>query len=90
MKNYLTTALTTNYGFEVIRNSILFAGRGSWASAGQTIEITFHGDLATIDHRKWYYNCDGDCVYDTRTTTTTCHLSQVWGFLPEWVLSRVR
>lgn len=89
MKNFVATALVNNYGFEVIRNSILFAGRGSWGSAGQTIEITFNGDLAHITHRKWFYNCDGDCVYDT-TTDTTCHLSQVWGFLPEWVLSRVR
>lgn len=87
MKNYITTALVNNYGFEIIRNSTLFAGRGSWASAGQTIEITFNGDFAHITHRKWYYNCDGDCVYDT-TATTTCHLSQVWGFLPDWVLTR--
>ena len=87
MKNFVATALTTNYGFETIRNSTLFAGRGSWASAGQTIEITFNGDLATIDLHKWFYDCDGECVYDTRTTTT-CRLPEVWGFLPEWVLMR--
>jgi hypothetical protein len=87
MKNSIATALVNNYGFEIIRKSTLFAGRGSWFSAGQTIEITFNGDFAHIAHRKWLWNCDGECVYDT-TTTTTCRLSEVWGFLPEWVLSK--
>lgn len=88
MKNINTTAaaLIANYGFEAMTDR-LFAGRGSWFSAGQTIEITFCGDLVRVDHRKWFYDCDGECVYDT-TTTTTCHLSQVWGVLPEWVLTR--
>lgn len=87
MKNFVATALVNNYGFETIRDSVLFAGRGSWFSAGQTIEITFSGDLAHIAHRRWLWDCDGECVYDT-TTTTTCRLSEVWGFLPEWVLTK--
>lgn len=86
MKNSITAALITNYGFEADRNG-LFAGRGSWGSGGQTVEISFCGDRATITHRHWLWDCDGECVFD-RTTVTTCYAAQVWEFIPDWVLSR--
>ena len=84
MKN-LINALTT-YGFET-RSNCLFAGRGSWITGGTTIEITFGGEMVTIHHREWLWNCDGECEYD-RTTVVTCHLSRLWENLPEWVLKR--
>ncbi len=86
MKNYVSTALVANYGFEPDRDAI-YTGRGSWFSGGQLVRITFAGVFATITARKWLWDQYGECVYDT-TTTTTCHLSQVWGFLPDWVLTR--
>jgi len=88
MKNSIIAALTTNYGFEpTARANGVFAGRGSWFSGGQIVEISFAGDRATVDHREWLWDCDGECVYD-RTTTTTCYAAQVWEFIPDWVLSK--
>ena len=86
MKNYVATALINNYGF-ISERGLLWTGRGSWFSGGSIVEITFHGETATVSNRKWLYNQYGDCVYD-RTEEVSCHLSQVWGFIPEWVLSK--
>lgn len=83
MKN--TINALTNYGFEA-RPNYLFAGRGSWLVCGETLEVSFHGDMVTIDHHKWSWDQYGECEYD-RTTVVTCHLSRLWENLPEWVLS---
>lgn len=88
MKNINTTtaaALIANYGFEA-QSDRLFAGRGAWLSCGETIEVFFKGDMVTVHHEKWFW--DGGDVEWKRSTDTTCHLSQVWGVLPEWVLTR--
>lgn len=84
--NAIATTLTANYGFEA-RPNCLFAGRGSWITGGTTIEIAFGGEMVSITRREWLWNCDGECEYD-RTTAVTCHLSQLWENLPEWVLRR--
>ncbi len=86
MKNTIANTLIANYGFEA-RPDHLFAGRGSWITGGTTIEITFGGEMVFIRRREWLWNCDGECEYD-RTTAVTCHPSQLWENLPEWVLKR--
>ncbi|MBO5810508.1 MAG: hypothetical protein J6R32_06730 [Bacteroidales bacterium] len=83
MKNIINAL--TNYGFES-RPGHLFAGRGSWTACGETIKVSFHGDMVTIDHHEWFW--DGADTEWERSTVATCHLSRLWESLPEWVLKR--
>lgn len=83
MKNTIINALA-HYGFE-IRPDHLFAGRGSWLACHETLKVSFHGDKVTIDHYQFYW--DGADTEWERSTVVTCHLSQLWENLPEWVLN---
>ena len=85
MKNTIINALAT-YGFES-RPDHLFAGRGPWLVCGETIKVSFAGEMVTIRHAEWSWDQYGDCEYD-RTTGVTCHPSRLWENLPEWVLKR--
>ena len=84
MKNIIT-ALTT-YGFEQ-KPGYLFAGLGSWLTRGETVKVSLHDEMATIRHSQWAWDQYGECEYD-RTVVVSCHLSQLWENLPEWVLTR--
>ena len=85
MKNAIINALS-HYGFEQ-KPGHLFAGRGSWLVCGETIKVSFDGEMITVRHSEWLWNCDGECEYD-RTTVVSCHLSRLWENLPDWVLKR--
>lgn len=82
MKNTLT-ALLLPYGFET-RQDTLFWGCGSYFSGGATVKVTTEGSMVQVVYHHWFYDQDGECVYDT-TTTTACHLSRVWEALPQSV-----
>ena len=84
MKNTIINALT-HYGFES-RPGYLFAGIGSWLASHETLTVSFHGDMVTIDHYQFYW--DGADTEWKRSTVVTCHLSRLWENLPEWVLKR--
>jgi hypothetical protein len=84
MKNTIINALT-RYGFE-IRPDHLFAGRGSRLASHETIKVSFHGDMVTINLYQFYW--DGADTEWERSTVVTCHLSRLWENLPEWVLKR--
>jgi hypothetical protein len=85
MKNTVVNALI-HYGFEA-QSDRLFAGRGSWLVGGETIEVSFAGEMVTICRHEWLWNQYGECEYD-RTAVTHCRPSQIWENLPEWVLKR--
>ena len=60
MKN-LINALTA-YGFEV-RPDCLFTGKGSWLASHETIKVTFHGDMVTIDRYQFFWDGgDVECL----------------------------
>lgn len=82
-KNTIAATLIANYGFES-RPDCLFTGKGSWLASHETVKVSFHGDMVTIDHYRYFW--DGGDVEFERSTVVTCHLSQLWENLPEWVL----
>ena len=82
-KNAIAAALIANYGFEA-KTGYLLTGRGAWLSSHETVKVSFYGDMVTIDHYRFFW--DGGDVEWERSTVVTCHLSQLWENLPEWVL----
>lgn len=86
MKN-LFNALTA-YGFER-RPSEMFWGVGSlmW---GTTVAIKAIGaDLYEVVTHRWFYDQNGDQMEDS-TSTVAAHANQVWGLIPERVLTGAR
>lgn len=84
-KNTIAATLIANYGFEA-KADYLLASRGSWLASHEIVKVFFHGDMVTIDH--YYYFWDGGDVEEEDSFVETCHLSQLWENLPEWVLKR--
>ena len=69
MKNSIENILTT-YGFQTDRPGCLAWGVGSlvW---GHLMYVTTKGeDLYEVEYHTWYYDSNGDEVYDTTETAT--------------------
>ena len=83
--NAIAATLIANYGFEA-KPTHLFTGKGSWLASHETIKVSFHGEMVTVDHFQFFW--DGADTEWKRSTVVTCHLSRIWENLPEWVLKR--